>query len=839
MSDNVIPELSFTPLPCAATRKFDQARAGQTVLLCAPAGTGKTVAAVAYARKVQRKSDATVGWVTVTESAFDLVTALADALGHDLPRAGLCAPTERAADVIAAMTTPTVLIIDDAHKLTDPLHLAALEFVLTHLPDNATVLLAGRFAPPLRWHTIDLAGRLTRIGTTDLALSPERIIQLFAQHGCALAPTEAAQVNELTQGWAALVRIAALYLATNPDDHATAFAALARPSHAVADFLVAELVDALSPDTLAFLLATAVPTEFCLPLAEYLAGPGTARIIDDLLRANFPIATRVHDGELWHSYHPMLRAYLLAELAHSHPDDLPGAHRRAADWFGMAGLPARALDHVLAEPGAPGLGEFVSRWGMRMVLAGSGQELLDALDHVPDLAADSFVRLLRAAVAVDTGDVAAAEVYLEAAHVNSDSPSKLVAQEWHSTLDQAISAGVAVLVGDAASLHWPTPMSTTHADLDCYAALHCGAAAVFGGEPDAGAVAVRRALVHAEQAGLDRVVVRAATVLAFAAGLAGKVGEMAAMADYAIDHALTPSARASVATEEARVLAAYAAHLRGASIDAGALPMPTVRPSDSAPDRYAELMTGLLTLDNAPDRALAATALARTLERLIAEAPLPYTTGALVVDLTGHLLRLHLVDVAKHLVDLAQRELEPSVELTIAEASLALHGQRAAGALALLEPLGPESVGKHPVSAVTVALLTGVAADRLDRARLVEESFERALLLATAEQLIRPFLDVVGVSDIVDRFGGRCGQYDSFVDRIRAARPSTPGAPQLTGTELVVLRHLPSGLTASKIATDMGVSVNTVKTHMRGIYQKLGVNARGEAIVRARGVGLL
>jgi LuxR family transcriptional regulator, maltose regulon positive regulatory protein len=61
----------------------------------------------------------------------------------------------------------------------------------------------------------------------------------------------------------------------------------------------------------------------------------------------------------------------------------------------------------------------------------------------------------------------------------------------------------------------------------------------------------------------------------------------------------------------------------------------------------------------------------------------------------------------------------------------------------------------------------------------------------------------------------------------------------LTTAELRVLRFLPSHLSFREIADRLYVSPNTVKTHVRGIYRKLGVTSRGNAVDRARGAGLV
>jgi LuxR family transcriptional regulator, maltose regulon positive regulatory protein len=77
-----------------------------------------------------------------------------------------------------------------------------------------------------------------------------------------------------------------------------------------------------------------------------------------------------------------------------------------------------------------------------------------------------------------------------------------------------------------------------------------------------------------------------------------------------------------------------------------------------------------------------------------------------------------------------------------------------------------------------------------------------------------------------------------------AARPQGPLDPQaplepLRGSELRVLRYLPTHLTAAEIASELGVSVNTVKTHMRNLYAKLDTHRRTETVERARDLGLL
>jgi LuxR family maltose regulon positive regulatory protein len=70
------------------------------------------------------------------------------------------------------------------------------------------------------------------------------------------------------------------------------------------------------------------------------------------------------------------------------------------------------------------------------------------------------------------------------------------------------------------------------------------------------------------------------------------------------------------------------------------------------------------------------------------------------------------------------------------------------------------------------------------------------------------------------------------------AGPRVPLEP-LSSTEIRVLRYLPTNLTGPEIARELSISRNTVKTHIRNLYAKLGVHTRAEAVTRARAAGLL
>ena len=116
-----------------------------------------------------------------------------------------------------------------------------------------------------------------------------------------------------------------------------------------------------------------------------------------------------------------------------------------------------------------------------------------------------------------------------------------------------------------------------------------------------------------------------------------------------------------------------------------------------------------------------------------------------------------------------------------------------------------------------------------------------ALRLADELGRLRPLVDVGESFHEVLRSGrGRWGEHEAIAERVlrHSAQPSLPTI-SLTARELEILRELPSLATAEEIASTLFVSVNTVKTHLRSVYRKLGVDARRRAVVEARRLGLL
>ena len=171
-------------------------------------------------------------------------------------------------------------------------------------------------------------------------------------------------------------------------------------------------------------------------------------------------------------------------------------------------------------------------------------------------------------------------------------------------------------------------------------------------------------------------------------------------------------------------------------------------------------------------------------------------------------------------------------------------------ATATLPPLLDGSIlGVHLVCVVAALLLEAIASDAPGNPDAATSVLERALDLAERDRVLVPFL-VPPAPPLFERHAeyrtAPATVISEVVDLLaRLNRPAVlTGEPASAGEALTrgetrVLRYLPTNLSARKIADELYLSVNTVKTHQRHLYQKLGARSRHEAVERARARGLL
>jgi LuxR family maltose regulon positive regulatory protein len=200
------------------------------------------------------------------------------------------------------------------------------------------------------------------------------------------------------------------------------------------------------------------------------------------------------------------------------------------------------------------------------------------------------------------------------------------------------------------------------------------------------------------------------------------------------------------------------------------------------------------------------------------------------------------------LAGLAERERD-SGGMRMATAALRLAQDNPGTALAVLGPVLDSSVRVGWQGWLTEAyLLAAIAHEALGASSTADADLERALDGAESDGVLLWFL-LHPVPALLERHRERRTAHAALVAAIMSllagvtldpprARHPSPAEP-LSESELRVLRYLPTNLTAPEIANELYVSRNTVKTHTRNLYAKLGTHRRAEAVERGRELGLL
>jgi LuxR family transcriptional regulator, maltose regulon positive regulatory protein len=359
------------------------------VSVVAPAGYGKTTLLAQWA---ERGGGQAFAWVSVDESDNDpkvLLRYVAEALDAVAPIDGRVfdalassvssvpgSVVPRLGAAFAAMTTPVVLVLDDVHLLRNAECRTALSMLADHVPGGSRLAFVGRTRPPLRVARLRAQGKILEIGPQDLSLTREETASLLSAAEVVLGEDDVAELHRRTEGWAAGLYLAALYLregGTLPG----AVVSFRGRDRLVAEYVESEFLERISRRQREFLTRTAVLDRLSGPLCQaVLDQPGSAAILAGLAKSNLLLVPLDRQQE-WYRYHHLFRDMLVAELERAEPELVPVLRRRAAGWFLRHDQPEAALEYFIA---AGSVGE-AARLVQRLWLAADRQGRIATLQR--------------------------------------------------------------------------------------------------------------------------------------------------------------------------------------------------------------------------------------------------------------------------------------------------------------------------------------------------------------------------------------------------------------------------------------------------------------------------
>ena len=884
------------------TQRLDVALRAPLTVLAAPAGFGKTTAltdwlatlppgapAVAWLSLDRRDNDPSTFWTYV-------VTALrtaAPSLGSDaLQLLASASPSSEAAlaallNDLGGRPEDLLLVLDDYHLVEAPEVNEGMTFLLEHQPPQLHVVLATRTDPPLPLARMRARGQLVEVRAADLRFTVEEsAAYLNGPMELRISKGDLAALDQRTEGWIAALQLAALSMQGRKDVSAF-IAGFTGDDRYVVDYLGEEVLTRLPTAVREFLLRTSILERLTGPLCDAVTGRtgGRASLVA-LERANLFVVP-LDDTRQWYRYHHLFADVLHAHLFDEHAEEVPELHRRASVWFADNGDSSEAIGHALAGGDLRRAADL-----MELAIPGMSRERRDAelvgwVRALPDevvgnrpVLAVLLAGALTLASDLDTVDERLSDVERSVCAEDGTWPVSpppelvVVDMDGYRSLPARIAmyrAALALAHGDldgtvahareASSLAPPGD----HLSRASGGAL-AGLASWTRGDLGEAHAAYTESIAGLEKAGFVSDVLGCCITLGDICRTQGRLTDALRTYQSALDLAsrqaggepLRGSADmhvgiAGVLLERDDVVAA-AEHLavsRGLG-EYNGLPQ--------NPYRWRVAMARLREVEGDLDGALA----------LLDEADRVYVGDYLpnvrpVPALRARLwLRRGELDEAEAWA--AQRHLSPDDELsylheyedvTLARLLLARHRRdrddRALEvALGLLDRLlAAAQDGGRAGSLLEVLILQALAHQARGDAADGLVELQRAVALAQPEGYVRLFADEGPPMAALLKKLTKERPAAGYVRRLLAATASTAGAEQrrpgrpaalvepLSDRELDVLRLLGTDLDGPDIARALSVSLNTMRTHTRNIYAKLGVTSRRAAVRQAHHLNLL
>jgi len=851
-----------------ATRLGDAWRSPVT-LVSAPAGFGKTSALVA-AFGADRPD---VAWLALDERDddpqrfFRLVgAALQRVSGHGavLERALTTAQAPPLPALLTSLSNAldearsrVLLCIDDLHLVTDEQVHEGLAFLVEHAPEGLRLVIATRADPPLPLHRWRARGQLLEVRADDLRLSADDTAEMLRRElDRPVGEATVAAVLRATEGWAAGVRLAALALAGSVEtDERALIERLAHGTGYALEYLAEEVLARLAEPLAAFVLDAAALDAFTPDLVDAVTArdDSEVRLREARERGLFVQAAPKPDGApagvAWWRFHRLFRTLLRGRANAVDAERERLLRRRAAAWFEGHGAAEVALEYALSSGDTGRSARLLDARAYELVMEGRARFVERALERLPE-AERAQARRARLAYAWalllrgrydDLGQLMPV-LQGEAQALSAGDRAQLVAL-------RAVLADTRGQAHDALALAREALAAAPDGDLVTRATAQmalAGARRELGEIGPAigayeGAIPLCRAAGLAVPEGLARAHLG---LLYLQRGQLTKATSVTRPLEGAAGH---PAAAAALLSRCSALLERdELATVRDVLPEATAL---AERGGQPAVLVNAQLAWSRLHWAHGDrDRADAALEAART---LVARG-VPTWLRALVAA------RSCEASAASGEFDVAAAHLESAESLgargpvtaALAVARARLHLRRRSArdleaALAITRALVANDQATDPGDGARIGALVvqALAQAASSDATAAQASLARAVRLAEPEGFVRTFVEAgPECAALLARLGHPYARrllaaFPSEV-RARALEPAPEPAMQAaTGRERDILRALAAAGTYRRIADDLGMSVNTVRFHVKNIYAKLGVGTRLEAVERARMLG--
>jgi len=360
--------------------KLSGANNFRLALITSPAGYGKTTLVSQWAAGKNE-----LGWYSLDEGdnqqerfASYLIAAIQQATGGHCTTSEAMVQKRQYASLtslfaqlfieLAEWHRPLYLVVDDYHLISNPAIHEAMRFFLRHQPENLTLVVLSRNLPQLGIANLRVRDQLLEIGSQQLAFNHQEAKQFFDRR--LSSPIEAAESSRMCDdvaGWATALQLIALSARQNNHSAHQSARRLAgiNASH-LSDYLVDEVLDSVDIGTRHFLLKSAILRSMNDALIVRVTGEENGQMRLEEIERQGLFLQRMDDVGEWFSYHPLFGSFLRQRCQWELATELPEIHRAAAESWMAQGFPTEAIHHALAAGDAHMLRDILLNhaWGL-------------------------------------------------------------------------------------------------------------------------------------------------------------------------------------------------------------------------------------------------------------------------------------------------------------------------------------------------------------------------------------------------------------------------------------------------------------------------------------------
>lgn len=385
-------------------------RPAKLTLVAAPAGFGKTTLLIQW-RELLLGEGATAAWLSLSmeeRSTVALLRDIVESLRIAIPdfgsrtariingtaRLDITRTLNDLVDDITDIAGPIVLFLDDYHCVSSPETDELVELLLNLAPPGFQMIVASRTRPQFGLAALRVQDELQEITHTQLRFNLTEAAEFLTEiRQLQLSNEQVAKIHQHSEGWVAGLQLASLSL-RDPHRRDGFIDSFSGSMQDISEYMANDVLNQQPDHVQEFLLRTSVAERLSGDLAVQLTGSENAGDILEEIERDGLFVTPMDQEHLWYRYHQLFHEFLLTELRRRHPGELVRLYRTASKWFEAQGLSGEAVEYGLLAGDFETVTVLVEQQSWTELMAGHIPRVIAWIRRIPEEVINENPKLL-------------------------------------------------------------------------------------------------------------------------------------------------------------------------------------------------------------------------------------------------------------------------------------------------------------------------------------------------------------------------------------------------------------------------------------------------------------